>query len=352
MRKPIATIKDVAREAGVSISTVSSVVNGNKPVSAALVQRVREAIERLQFHPNQMARSLHAKRTRTLAYLAPDITNVAILRTFRAVEAVSHSRGYTVFLLGTDGSVETTSEAIGKVIGLKMDGAFFTLNWAMSQPEVRLSRLTERGIAMVGVSGSYDIPEIDCFLHDEEGGGVQIGNYLYRLGHRDVLFIGPTSSRASETRSGGLRNAYARSEPGSDAGIILVPTNGYSAESAYNAVQATLGRQSRFTAVVAFNDAVATGALAALHDNALSVPDDVSFISFGNGHRDFFRPQITSITFDEERIAELAANRLIDRIEGERLETSTHEYLPLALSIGQSTKRLLLNERDPASSSP
>src|SRR4051794_35691412 len=69
MRKPIATIKDVAREAGVSISTVSSVVNGNKPVSGERVARVREVIERLGFHPNQMARSLHAKRTRTLAYL-------------------------------------------------------------------------------------------------------------------------------------------------------------------------------------------------------------------------------------------------------------------------------------------
>jgi LacI family transcriptional regulator len=340
MKKPIPTIKDVAREAGVSISTVSSVVNGNKPVSEELARRIRDAIEKTGFHPNQMARSLHAKRTRTLAYLAPDITNVAILRTFRAVEAVAHARGYTVFLLGTDGSVAATSQAIDKVIGLKMDGAFFTLNWAMSQPEVRLSRLTERGIAMVGVSGSYDIPEIDCFLHDEEGGGTQIGNYLFRLGHRDVLFIGPTGSRASETRSGGLRSAYARSQPGSEAGIALVPTDGYSAGSAYDAVQATLGRQTRFTAVVAFNDAVATGALAALYDNALTIPEDVSFISFGNGHRDFFRPQITSITFDEDRIAELAANRLIDRIEGDTVDPPSHEYLPLALTIRQSTARI------------
>lgn len=340
MRKPIATIKDVARVAGVSISTVSSVVNGNKPVSEALAQRVREVIAALEFQPNHMARSLHAKRTRTLAYLTPDITNVAILRTFKAIEAAARARGYVVFLLGTDGSVEATRGALDRVIGLRMDGAFLSLSWAMRQPEVRLDRLVERGIAMVGVSGSYDIPEIDCFLHDEEGGGQQIGGYLHRLGHRKLLCVGPTSSLAAEKRWSGLRAAYANNEPGSGADIELVATAGYSAAAAYDAVQAVLATQRGFTAMVTFNDAVATGALAALSDNGLSVPDDVSFVSFGSGHRDFSRPQITSVTFDEERIAELAANRLIDRIEGASMVPPSHEYLPLTLSIRPSSRRV------------
>lgn len=340
MPKPVPTIKDVAREAGVSISTVSSVVNGNKPVSEALAARVREVIEKLEFQPNHMARSLHAKRTRTLAYLTPDVTNVSILRTFKAVEAVAHERGYAVFLLSTDGSVEMTREAIERVIGLRMDGAFLSLSWAMSQPEIRLGRLAERGIAMVGLAGSYNIPDIDCFFHDEEDGGAQIGSYLHRLGHRRVLCVGPTSSRAAEKRWAGLRAAYAEAESGSEAGIDLVATAGYSTAAAYEAVQATLGTRSAFTAMVAFNDAVATGALAALSDNGLSVPDDVSFVSFGSGHRDFSRPQVTSVTFDEERIAALAANRLVDRIEGHNTEPPGDEYLPLALAIRASSKRL------------
>ena len=339
MRRPVATIKDVARQAGVSISTVSSVVNGNKPVSADRAARVREAINQLGFHPNQMAASLHAKRTRTLAYLAPDITNIAIIRTFKAVETVAHGRGYAVFLLGTDGSVETTRDAIDKVIGLKMDGAFFTLSWAMSRPDIGLSRLTERGIATVGVSGSYDISGIDCFLHDEEGGGEQIGLYLHRLGHKNVVFVGPTGSRAAEKRCSGLRTAYAAEGLDGEAAVHHIPTDGYSAEAAYAAVQAALSKRHQFTALVAFNDAVATGALAALYDHGLSVPDDLSFISFGNGHQDFHRPQITSVTFDEERIALLAANRLIDRIEGADFATPTHDYLPLTLTIRQSTRK-------------
>lgn len=339
MSKPIATIKDVARKAGVSISTVSSVVNGNKPVSEDLANRVREVIAQLDFHPNHMARSLHAKRTRTLAYLTPDITNVAFLRTFRAIETIARARGYAVFLLGTDGSVEMTQEAIDKVIGLRMDGAFFTLSWVMSHPDIGLAQLTQRGIAMVGVSGSYDMPDIDCFLHDEEGGGRQIGTYLHRLGHRRILCVGPTTSRAAEKRWGGLRGAFGDAEPGSDVGIELVATEGYAAGAAYKAVQAALATQGRFTAMVAFNDAIATGALAALSDNGLSIPEDVSFVSFGDGHRDFSRPQISSITFDEERIAVLAANRLIDRIEGITQEPPSHEYLPLTLTIRPSSRR-------------
>jgi len=338
--KPIATIKDVAREAGVSISTVSSVVNGNKPVSEDLARRVREAIARLEYHPNQMARSLHAKRTRTLAYLTPDITNVAILRTFKAIEAVCRARGYTVLLLGTDGSVETTREALDKVIGLRMDGAFLSLSWAIRQPEIGLSRLTERGISMVGISGSYTIPEIDCFLHDEEGGGQQIGTHLFRLGHRRVLCVGPTSSRAAEKRWGGLRAAYADMEPGTEAGIELVTTEDYSVQAAYEAVQSALAGRQPFSAMVTFNDAVATGALASLADNGLAVPSDVSVVSFGSGHRDFSRPQITSVTFDEERIASLAANRLIDRIEDATSEPPGREYLPLKLSIRSSSRRV------------
>lgn len=339
MPRPVPTIKDVAREAGVSISTVSSVVNGNKPVSEALAARVREAIEKLEFHPNHMARSLHAKRTRTLAYLTPDVTNVSILRTFKAVEAAARARGYAVFLLSTDGSVETTREAIDRVIGLKMDGAFLSLSWAMSQPEIKLGRLAERGIAMVGLAGSYGIPDIDCFFHDEEGGGVQIGSYLHRLGHRQVLCIGPTNSLAAEKRWAGLRAAYAKALRGSEVGVELVATEGYSTSAAYDAMQAKLGGGKPFTAIVAFNDAVATGALAALSDNGLSVPDDISFVSFGSGLRDFARPQITSVTFDEERIAALAANRLIDRVENLIAEPARCEYLPLALAVRPSSRR-------------
>lgn len=340
MPGPIPTIKDVAREAGVSISTVSSVVNGNKPVSEALAARVREAIARLEFQPNHMARSLHAKRTRTLAYLTPDVTNVSILRTFRAVEAAALARGYAVFLLSTDGSVETTREAIDRIIGLRMDGAFLSLSWAMVQPEIRLDRLAERGIAMVGLAGSYDIPEIDCFLHDEEGGGRQIGSYLHRIGHRRVVCVGPTNSRGAEKRWAGLLAAYAEAEPGSEAGITIAPTAGYSSPAAYDAVQSFLGTRAEFSAMVSFNDAVATGALAALADNGFSVPDDVSFVSFGSGHRDFARPQITSVTFDEEKIAELAASRLIDRVEGIATSSPGNAYLPLALAVRASSRRL------------
>jgi LacI family transcriptional regulator len=340
MERPIATIKDVAREAGVSISTVSSVINGTKPVSEHLARRVREAVDKLEFYPNHMARSLHAKQTKTLAYLTPDVTNVAFLRVFRAIETVARARGYTVFLIETGGSVEMTRQAVERVIGLKMDGAYLTLNWAMAQPDANLHHLAERGIAMVGVSGSYERTDCDCFLHDEDGAGRQIGDYLQRIGHREVVLVGPSSSRGAEKRWGGLTASYGESAAGAATKIVVAATEGYASRAGYDAVRAEIARRTPFTAMVAFNDAIATGALAALSDHALTIPDRVSFVSFGDGHRDFSRPQITSMTFDEEKIAELAGNRLIDRIEGLVTEAPAQALLPLTLSIRASSRRV------------
>lgn len=339
MRKPNgrnATIKDVAREAGVAISTVSAVVNGNKRVSDELAARVREAIEKLEFHPNQLARSLNTQQSRTLAFLTPDITNVGFLRIFRAIDAIARKRGYTLFLINTDGSIEAAQQAVRQVIELRMAGLFITLSWALAHPQVNVRQVLERGIALVGVSGSYAIPEIDCFLWDEQGAGEQLGSYLRRLGHRSVLCVGPTGSRASEKRWGGVRKAYEGAE---GAEVAIASTDSYSAEGGYEALQSAIVAGQRFTAVIAFNDAVATGALAALYDHGINVPDDVSFLSFGDHHRDFSRPKITSMTFDELRIAGLAANRLIDRIEAKVKPPPRHEYLPLQLSIQPSSQK-------------
>jgi LacI family transcriptional regulator len=341
MPAPISTIKDVAREAGVSISTVSSVVNGNKPVSEELAARVRAAVKKLDFQPNHMARSLNTKRTQTLAFLTPDISNVAFIRIFKAVDAIVRARGYTLFLLNTDGSVEMAQRALRQMIALKMDGAFFTLSWALAHPDIDLRPLVDRGIGMVGVSGSYALPDVDCFLWDEEGAGQQLGRYLQRLGHRDVLCVGPSGSKASEKRWGGVTAAYESVAPDAAAGVSIAKTGDYTAAGGYEAVQAAIAAAQPFTAMIAFNDAIATGALAALYDQGLSVPEDVSFASFGDHHRDFSRPQITSMTFDEDRIAQLAANRLIDRIEGNVQGPAAHEYLPLKLSIQPSSRKRL-----------
>ncbi len=339
MRKPNArnaTITDVAREAGVAISTVSAVINGNKRVSDELAARVRAAIEKLQFHPNQLARSLNTQQSKTLAFITPDITNVGFLRIFRAIDAIGRQRGYTLFLINTDGSIETAQQAVRQVIELRMAGVFITLSWALSHPQVNVRQVLERGIALVGVSGSYAIKEIDCFLWDEEGAGAQLGSYLRRLGHQSVLCVGPTGSRASEKRWGGVRKAFEGAE---GAAVSITRTGSYTAEGGYEAVQAAIVAGQRFTAMIAFNDAVATGALAALYDHGVSVPNDVSFLSFGDHHRDFSRPKITSMTFDEVRIAELAANRLIDRIEANVKPPPRHEYLPLQLSIQPSSQK-------------
>ena len=342
MRKPFGarnpTIKDVAREAQVAVSTVSAVINGNKRVSDELSARVRASIEKLDFHPNRLARSLHNRQNRTLAFLTPDITNVGFLRIVQAIEAIAHEHSYTLFLINTHGSIHAAQQAVRQAIELRMAGVFVTLSWDLAHPEVNVRQVLQHGMALVGVSGSYAIPGIDCFLWDEEGAGEQLGSYLRRLGPTELLCVGPSASRASERRWGGVRRAY---EGQRGANISIANIDAYSAEAGYEALQTAIVRGRRFTSLIAFNDAIAAGALAALYDHGIGVPDDVSFVSFGDRHRDFSRPRVTSMTFDEALIAQLAANCLIDRIDGNVPPTPQHKYLPLKLSIQQSSHKLL-----------
>ena len=184
MAKQFATIKDVARAAGVSVATVSAVVSGRKPVSERLAERVRHAIRELDYHPNQLARGLSAQATRTIAFITPDVGNPVFLNTFRSAEAVARDRGYSLLLMNTNGDSELTRHAIDQALGLRVEGVLITVVWSVASQAGTITRLLDRGVAVVGVGGSYQLDQIDCFLHDDTAAGRELGVYLRRIGTR------------------------------------------------------------------------------------------------------------------------------------------------------------------------
>jgi DNA-binding LacI/PurR family transcriptional regulator len=338
MKARLATIKDVASHAGVSISTVSSVLNKSKPVSPDLAARINSAILELDYHPNRMAQSLNRRHTKTLAYLTPDVSNAGFLRLFRVLMETASNRGYTVLLINTDGSPALARQALRQIIGMRVDGVFVTLSWDIVQPEVGLAQLQGRGIEAVGIAGSSPVDQFDCFLWDEGGAGAQLGRYLRRIGHRQVLCIGPAISRSAVMRWDGMRDALGTG--GFGDGILVIDSGDYTAKGGYDATQRAIAQNSSFTAVVAFNDAIATGGLAALSDQGIMIPDDVSFAAFGGLHSDFARPQITSMLFDEEQLAVRATDRLINRVEGTYNSPPKRYHLPLTLALRGSSRKL------------
>lgn len=334
----LATINDVARTAGVSVSTVSAVMNGTKRVSPALQKRVHAAIDQLDFHPNKTARNLGKGKSRTVAYVVPDTANVGFLEIFKTLNRIARARNYTLVFVSTEGRIELAEEAMREIFEMRVAGVFLTLSWENVQTDARLAQLREFDINVVGLSGPWPIENVDCFLQDEVGAGRRVGAYLRRLGHSRIHCVGPRDSKTAELRWSGILSIFK--ETGTDSEITFGESHGYSAKDGYNAMSKSIEFNSSWTATVAFNDVIATGMLASLYDNNIQVPEHISFISFGSSLVDYRRPTITSVRFDTERMTQRAAERLFDLIENKGDATAQHDYTESEIIVRGSTKIL------------
>ena len=335
-KKRLATINDVAGAARVSVSTVSAVINGTKRVSPELQRRVRAAIDQLDFHPNHAARNLGKGKNRTIAYVVPDIANAGFVEVFRTLNQIARARDYTLIFVSTEGRIELAQQTIRQIIEMRVAGVFLTLSWENVQTDSRPAQFREFDINVVGLTGPWPIENVDCFLHDEVGAGRRAGAYLRRLGHSRIHCIGPRDSRTAELRWNGIASVFR--DAGADFEISFGDCQGYSIKDAYNAMSKSVEKDPSWTAAVAFNDIIASGMLAALHDNGIQVPDDVSLVSFGSGLADYRRPTITSIRFNTEQMTQRAAQRLFDLIEHVGDLTPKHEYIDSEILVRESTR--------------
>ncbi len=332
----MATIHDVARYAGVSVGTVSAVINGTGRVSPKLQKKVNEAIRALDYRPSHYARALKRQRTHSLAYLVPDVTNPGFSAILRSTTRIARQRHYTVFVFDTGGDPEAARESIERVVELRVDGVILSLTWDLARPEL-IDVLRKREIEVVGISGSRSIDSIDCFLWDEVNAGYTLACYLLRLGHRVLAFLHPADSESARRRLHGIRNAYE--EAGIPVSYIhTYPVSGYSTKDAYEGTLQAISSAVPFSALIAFNDAFVTGATAALADQGLAIPEHVSVATFGNSHTAFSRPQITSMTYDYESVGARASQRLLDRIEKAYDSEPRCEYVSMELVVRPSCR--------------
>jgi DNA-binding LacI/PurR family transcriptional regulator len=329
------TIRDVARRAGVSIATVSAVTNGGKGVSEAVRQRVWQAVAELGYRPSLVARALHSGRTQSLALLVPSVANPYFAAIVQAVERQAHARGYSLFVATSEGDPGRVASYRERILAMGIDGVLATLSWDVLEGNL-VPVLLERGIPVVGVAGSRAAEGLDCFVADDLEAGRQLGRYLFGLGHRAVAFLGPPDSAAAAQRARGLEEAMAEAGVAPDP-RLRVELDGHGEGSGYRGVEILLARGVRFTAVVAFNDAVALGALNALEDQGLRVPERVSVAGFGDTVSAYARPKITTVTYPKEELGRLALDRLLQRIGGWQGPPEVRR-LPVGLAVRQSTR--------------
>jgi LacI family transcriptional regulator len=311
----MATIRDVAQHAGVSLSTVSHVVNGTRWVSDELRQRVERAMHELGFAPNTVAQSLRRNRTNTLGLVVYDIANPAFSLIASGVEAAAAERGYTIMLrqTGEDEAREATSLHLLRT--RRVDGVLLQ---PIGTPHAALVDLVQTGppVALL----ERDVPDlgVPVVMLDNHDAVYQATHHLLSLGHRRIALI--TGRRQSEARPSRL-SGYVRAlaEAGVTPDSALMVTAPPNARGGAEATAALLRIEPRPTAVVAANNLVSVGALAAVREAGLAIPRDMALVGFDDfAWADTFQPRLTTISRPMDDLGRRAAATLIDRIAGKQ----------------------------------
>ena len=333
------TITRIAEESGVSIATVSRVLNGTVPVAEEKRLRVEEVIAKYNFSPSAMARGLASSRSRTLGIILPDITNPYFASLFLEMERHALSAGYSVLLCNTlfggssHGVAQTMEESsyfqmmIDKhVDGVVLTGGEIDLDRIRPEYAVALARLN-RSMPVVVIGQT--IPDAGCLFIERESGREVVSaiNHLRALGHKRIAFVGGQPGvRVTTMRL--LAWEETLRACGLPHGERLVSLSDYYLVDGHTAMTTLMDRGEPFTAFLAINDMVAVGAMRALADRGLRVPEDVAMVSldlFSSGAYQI--PRITGIEQQNGLLGRMAILQLISAIDG-KAEPVRYSFTP------------------------
>jgi len=311
----VARLKDIAKAAGVSIATVSNVVNGTKPATPAVQRRVLSAIERLGYLPDLHARTLRTGASRSLGLVVPDLTNPYFPALVQAIETTARDLGFVLIVMDAGNDAERETEALALLASYRVAGVV----WVPVEHE----RSLDWPYPIVTVDRT--VPGCDTVVADHGQGGALIGRHALALGHRRIgLLSGPrTLPSAADRRSAFLDAVAGHAEI---AWELPVP---FSSDLPREVV-ARLAEPD-CSLVVCANDAVAVGVLRAARDAGLRVPDDLSVIGFDDvPWADFVEPGLTTVRQPLAALGRNAVSTLHARIAdpGRPLH---HETLPVTL---------------------
>ncbi len=328
------TIRDVAERAGVSPITVSRVINNSGYVSQETRSRVEAAIAELQYVPNSLARSLRFKRTHTLALVLTDITNPFWTTVARGVEDAASQCGFNVILCNTDENEAKQSEYLHVLLQKQVDG--FLLVPARSTPEP-IALIQSQKVPTVVLDRQVPGAQVDIVRGDSEGGAYQLVRLLLSLGHRRIAMLsGPMNISTAADRVAGYRRALQ--EAGLEAPAELICYGEYTQESGYQMARKALSLMPRPTALFAANNFIAIGALRALREAGVRVPEDMALVSFDDIPPAFvIEPFLTVAAQPAYEMGRRATELLLARLSGQAPSEPQEIILPTEIIVRRSS---------------
>ncbi len=306
------TILDVAAKAGVSRQTVSRVINDKGEVGAAARERVLAAIAELGYRPNVVAQSMVAGRTNTLGCISPNLTDYTFACLIDHAQAEARQHGYFL-LTGSAPTVDDVPSLLEELLARQVDGLLILNPYADGRSRC-VAPLLEHGMAVVYLNETPREEAVSSVRCDDRGGGLQATRYLLGLGHtRIALIAGPDSEQCTHDRLSGYQLALAGAGLPSDT--ALQDSGDWSATSGYEATCRLLAVGHPFSAIFAQNDRMAVGAIQALREHGLRIPQNISVIGFDDYPlSSYFDPPLTTLRQPLEDSGRQAARLLIETI--------------------------------------
>jgi LacI family transcriptional regulator len=270
------TIRDVAKRAGVAAITVSRVVNSLPGVNQATRERVNKAIADLNYVPNAMAKSLRSRQTCTIALVLTDITNPFWTTIARGVEDTAAQKGYNVIFCNTDEDLEKEAKYINILLQRRVDGVIIAASSDDTRPLLSLKR---HNVPCILIDRKVNGFNVDVVRSDSKEGARLLTQHLINLGYyRIAMLAGPSKVFTSRERLAGYLEALQKN--GIPIDDNLIKEGMYEEDGGFQFVKELLDRVSPPTAIVAANLSIAIGALRALREAGLRVPEDVGLVCF------------------------------------------------------------------------
>jgi LacI family transcriptional regulator len=338
MKKSTTTLKNIANQAGVSVPTVSRVLNGKSKhnrISKETQDLILKVAKELNYSPNQLARGLRLKRTNTLGYITPDISNPFFSGIARVVEKYARLQGYSIILCDSEENTDIEKESIQLLIDRKIDGLIIS---PVGQAVEHLKEVYNKNIPIVLIDRFFPDLDLPYVTSDNYKGALEATSYLIECGHIRIAYIqGLKNTSPNNERINGFKDAHKNF--GIELDESLIVGNSFGEENGYLEMKLLLKRNNRPTAVFAGSNLISLGALKALAEESLKVPDDLSMISFDDQpYSKFLATPMTTVAQSGNQIGQLATKILIDIIETDKQFELKGILLPTNLIKRNSVK--------------
>ncbi len=333
-----ATLKDIARELNISVSTVSRALRDSYEINAETKRLVMECAARLHYRPNPIALSLKGSSSKAIAVVVPQIANYYFSQAINGIEEVANRRGYDVLIFQTHETYEREVANLRQAVARRVDGVLISLS-SESSSILHLQELQQQGMPIVQfdrVSAELNTPRV---VADNFGGAFAATEHLLKTGRRRIahLTIQPWLSITQE-RLAGYRAALEQYGMPYDENLVRFSTFG--PDEVGPLVNELLALTPRPDAFFTASDRLAVGCLAALHQRHLSIPEDISLVGFTNlTVADMLSPSLSTVMQPALEIGQVAVGRLLDLIERKhRAEPPSTVTIPTTMVLRASSQ--------------